>query len=134
MDTAIDIINPDKPDTAPKGIPIETILELRNKNLTLEQIGKIVGCTKQTVSQRLKDYEPTFQKIEHLKKHRADILTLKQGEILNALTEDEIKKASPQVKGMLFGILYDKERLERGQSTENISVFSRVVEAADSDD
>lgn len=123
----------DKPDTAPKGIPLESILELRNKNLTLEQIGKIVGCTKQTVSQRLKEYQPTFEKIEHLKKNRADVLTLKQSEILNSLTLSEIQKASPQVKGMLFGILYDKERLERGQSSNNISVLANLVHKAHED-
>lgn len=124
MDTDIEIQNSDRPDCAPKGIPLETILELRDKKLTLEQIGKIVGCTKQTVSQRLRDYQPTFDKIERFKKHRADFLTHKQAEILGSLTDRDIKDASLLQRTTAFGILYDKERLERNQSTENISIKS----------
>lgn len=122
-----------KPPTANKKIPIESILELREKGLTQEQTAKILGCSTPNISARLKQHTPIFEKIERFKRHRADILTLKQAEILNALSEDEIKKAPTQVKGMLLGIFYDKERIERGLSTQNISVFARVVEAACND-
>ena len=128
----LDLISP-KPPTANKNIPIESILELREKGLTLDQTAKILGCSPANVYARLKHHNPTFERIERFKRHRADILTLKQAEIINSLTEDEIKKAPAQVKGMLLGIFYDKERIERGLSTQNISVFSRVVEAACND-
>lgn len=116
--------NTDNSNRAPKGIPLETILELRDKKLTLEQIGKIVGCTKQTVSQRLREYQPVFDRIERFKKHRGDLLTWKQAEILNSLTERDLNNASLLQRTTAFGILYDKERLERGQSTENLSIKS----------
>lgn len=121
---AIETQNTDYSNRAPKGIPLETILELRDKKLTLEQIGKIVGCTKQTVSQRLKEYQPIFERIESFKKHRGDLLTWKQAEILNSLTERDLKDASLLQRTTAFGILYDKERLERNQSTENVSIKS----------
>lgn len=121
-------------DTAPKNIPIESILELRNKGLSLSQVGKVLGCSSVNVSNRLKQYQPTFERLEHFKKNTSDIFTLKLSEVINALTLDEIKKASPQVKGMLIGILYDKLRLEKGLSTQNISVFSRIVEQACTED
>jgi len=38
-----------------------------------------------------------------------------------SLTEADIKKMSARDRVLAFGILYDKERLERGQSTENIA-------------
>lgn len=109
---------------APKGIPIESILELRDKNLTQEQIAKILGCTKQTVNQRLKAYNPIFNQIESFKKHRGDALSYTQARILNSLTPADIKNASLLQRTTAFGILYDKERLERGQSTENLSIRS----------
>ena len=127
------MLNSPKPPTANKNIPIESILELREKGLTMEQTAKILDCTTANISKRLKQHTPIFERIERFKRHRADIFTLKQAEVINALTPDEIKKAPAQVKGMLLGILYDKERIERGLSTQNISVFSRVVEAACSD-
>lgn len=48
---------------------------------------------------------------------------------LQALTAEDIKKASPRDKAIIFGTLYDKERLERGQSTVNLaSIYSRALE------
>jgi hypothetical protein len=35
---------------------------------------------------------------------------------------------------MLLGVLYDKERLERGQSTSNQSIILRAIMAADEGD
>ena len=46
-----------------------------------------------------------------------------QSRILNNLTDDDIKKGSMLQKATAVGILYDKERLERGQSTENVATF-----------
>lgn len=120
----MDISAIDTIDRRTEPIPVETMLELRDKNLTYDQIGKILGISKQAVQQRLKQYSPIYQRIEQFKKHRGDILTWKQAEILNALTPAEIQKAPPAVKSMMFGIFYDKERLERNQSTENISIKS----------
>jgi len=42
--------------------------------------------------------------------------------LLNSLSEDDVKSASLLQRMTALGILYDKERLERGQSSVNISV------------
>ena len=42
--------------------------------------------------------------------------------MLNSLSEDDVKSASLLQRMTALGILYDKERLERGQSSVNISV------------
>ena len=43
---------------------------------------------------------------------------------------EDIKKASPRDKAIIFGTLYDKERLERGQSTVNLaSIYSQALES-----
>jgi hypothetical protein len=47
-----------------------------------------------------------------------------------ALSDDDIKKASARDKAIVFGTLYDKERLERGQSTVNLaSIYSQALES-----
>lgn len=109
-----------------KHIPIEKILELKKKDLTHEQIAELLGCARVNITQRLRPYNELLQNLDRFKNHRADIFALKQSQLLNAVTERDVKSASLLQKTTAFGILYDKERLERGQSTENISVKSIV--------
>jgi hypothetical protein len=52
---------------------------------------------------------------------RADVLAVHQMRLLEGLTDDSLKEVSPYQKVGMFGILYDKERLERGQSTANVA-------------
>ena len=74
-------------------------------------------------------------------KHRADILLYEQSDILRiqrdlrrCLSKTAIKKLSESEKvnwyrtlGADFTTKYDKERLERGKSTENVELLVRVI-------
>ena len=115
--------------SAVKGISIADILDLRRKELTLREIGKILGCTEGNVSRRLKEYEPTLVKLDRFKRHRADLLTLKQAEIMESLSPEKIEAASLLQATTAMAVLYDKERLERGQSTANIDIHGEVRQA-----
>ena len=113
-------------------IDLEKAIEMRLKGVSLEDIGKLFGVTKQAVHHKLKPYVDTDDiNVEIWKKRKADILAGKQAAVLSLLTQDDIKKASPKDKVVMFGILNDKERLERGQSTSNVSVLFRVAEEAE---
>jgi hypothetical protein len=73
--------------------------------------------------------------------NRAEILAAAQAAdlrlqdaIRETFTDDVVKTLSPgekaklfQVLGVDFGILYDKERLELGQSTENVSLLVKHI-------
>jgi hypothetical protein len=80
----------------------------------------------------LKDHAHVYRSlqpfIEHdtdgYAKNRVTLLRAKQLEILSAITPQKIEKASLQVLGMTYGILYDKERLELGKSTQVIDYTS----------
>ena len=109
-----------------KGIGIETMLELRDKNLNHGQIAQLLGCDRSNVSRRLAKYKPTFEKITGHKKHRADILTSVQARLLDSVTDEKINDCTVPQLTVAYGILYDKERLERGQSTQNMSVASLI--------
>ena len=117
------LTTPDKP------VPIETLIEYRKKGLTYQEIGNLVGRTKQTVQERLKPIIDDIDTIELHKKHRADILALQSRRILKSLTNDDIQKTPAGQRVMMYGILYDKERLERGESTANIASLHADIKA-----
>ena len=102
-------------DRSPKYIPLSDIHELiTGKGLTCEQAGKILGISKQAVWKRCKDNGILTQTaLKKYKANRADIIANKGEQLLKSLTEDEIKKIPPGSRVTAFGILYDKERLER---------------------
>jgi len=86
--------------------------------------------------------KPEIGAVEEFKKNRADVLariqaksldaqeriidTLDEG-ILSALTASQ-KSAMLIALNAQSGTLYDKERLERGQSVANISLLSRMID------
>jgi len=99
----------------PKGIPIATIIDyIENRNLSLTETAKLLDCTKSNIKQRLDHIGLKPGYLKTYKENKADILATYQYMILNSLTPDELKKASFSQKMMGYGILFDKERLERG--------------------
>ena len=106
--------------SAPKGIPLEKIIKLRAKGLSLEEIAGALGCSIANISIRLKDHMEDLDALNDFKEAKADTLALYQRKLINSLNTGDIQKASPYQRVGMFGILYDKERLERGQTTENI--------------
>lgn len=99
--------------------------------ITQTQLAKAVNVSKQAVSQMLQRYGINANLLESFKTNRADIMAGLQETVAASLTEDDIKKASVRDRTILFGTLYDKERLERGQSTSNQSLLFRIVEESD---
>lgn len=112
----------------PKGIPIEELIALKlgggvaGGELSIKEVARRLGVSHQVVSRRLRAVEGKITGVKHFKKHRADILAMKQSEIINGITEKEIEGASLQAKTAAFGVFFDRERLERGKSTENVLV------------
>ena len=112
-------------------IDLSQAINLRIKGLSYQEIADYFGVRKQSVHEALQPYAiQTAGSLEAFKQHRADILAGRQMECLQLLTADDIKKASPRDKAIIFGTLYDKERLERGQSTSNVSLLSRLIDEA----
>ncbi len=98
-----------------KHIPIEILIELHNKNNTEAEIGKIVNCSAGNVGNRLRKAG-----IKGLKLHinnRADILALNSKRILDEIGVKSLKKIPLRELTTSYGILYDKEALQRGEAT-----------------
>ena len=114
--------------TGPKNIPIETIIEHKQQGLTTREIGKLLDCDHSNIIRRLQRVSDQIDILPQYKRHRADILALKGREILSNITQDKLKTSSAYSLSLMYGILYDKERLERDQSTGNISL--RIADIA----
>jgi hypothetical protein len=59
--------------------------------------------------------------------NRAIVLQGLQHKILKSITDDDIKKTPTTQRLMAYGILYDKERLETGKSTQNVQGIYHLV-------
>lgn len=113
-------------------MPVDTsqALNLRlNHGLTYSQIGKIFGTTKQAIHNKIKNLIPPPE-TKSYQDHRADILSGLQLKLLSQIDPARLKKISIRDAVISAGVLYDKERLERGLSTQK-TVISCVIEAAD---
>lgn len=114
---------PNKSSSAPKYTPIADIFDLiAVKGLTYEEAGKILGMAKNSVWERCQRAGiPSKNTVARFKQHRADAFAAKQMMMIDTLTVDEIKeKMSPYQRIVGASILYDKERLERDKSTQNV--------------
>lgn len=104
-----------------KNISLEEMIDFSEKGLTHAQIGQMVGCSAANVTARFGKVGYTPERLKAYKLHRADIFTEKQRQIMDAISPAKLEKSTAyQLVGM-GGILYDKERLERGESTQNIA-------------
>ena len=119
--------------TANKGIPIEKIMEYRGRGLTIREIAKLVECSPSNVHARLQAIADDIDNLPLYRKHRADLLALKGKELYESMDAEAIAKASLSQRVVAFGILTDKERMERGETTHNIGIadFTRRISDID---
>ncbi len=115
--------------TGNRGSKAPTIIAIAQQHpeLTTEQIGKLAGCGHSNVVQTLKRYGIEKQATDDYIQNRAQVFAGLQERILNSVTDEDIKKTPAIQKITAASILYDKERLERGQSTDNIGVIGKII-------
>jgi DNA-binding Lrp family transcriptional regulator len=107
-------------------IDVGRALEYRLKNkLSYAEIGKQFGASAAAVHKRLQRFKSIIDDPEILDNYDVHIdkmLTSAQMKFLEGAVDSEaIKKASPYQNMTSFGIAFDKQRLVRGLSTNNVS-------------
>ncbi len=130
---------------SPYKLDVKKVQSLRRRGLSSREIAKHQGVAPSTVWRYLYRSGPDQVALEHFKANRADIFAEMQGKTLGVKTriieliekdiEDGVLNAlNPQAKAQYLNVLnnvqgtiYDKERLERGESTANISTVSRMI-------
>lgn len=112
---------PVKPDTHIKDIPIEAILDYRAKGLSHRDIARLLGCTRVNITNRLRSLVEYVDTIDTFKRHKGDILAVKQSILLDKITPEAVKECSVRDAVVSFGILYDKQALHEGRATSIVN-------------
>ncbi len=103
---------------------VQKLKELAKTNLTHEEIAKDLGLERSTVTKAIKRLGIECAEVEDFKKRRADVFASMQLDAIKAITPEKLEKSSAyQLYGMT-SLIYDKERLERGLSTDHIILYS----------
>ena len=109
------------PATGPKGINLAAILDYYAKGLKPTEIARLLNCNHANIHRRLARAAAELSEAKDYREHRADYFSVLQLRALKQVTSSALKKQSAAQNATIAAILYDKERLERGQSTSNIA-------------
>ena len=113
------------PDTA------KLVTDYVTKHLSPAELARIHHTTEQTVKHRLRRFFNTLgstQQVHAYRLHEGDILDAVRWRIVQLLSEPErLAKATVKDLAIVFGIMFDKARLLRGQSTQNISIRTDAI-------
>jgi hypothetical protein len=119
------------------------VKSLVDSGMPYRKVNEVTGVSLGLIGRIVKQFEADkglvewYQKnkLELLQKAQAENLALQQA-IRDTLTEDEIRKFTPDQKARWFGALgvdhgikFDKERLQAEMSTENISIVVQQIKA-----
>jgi cyanate lyase len=110
-------------------VPLADIIAYVNQGLTHQDIATLTGVSRSAITMRLLDSGYSRPRLNNFKTLRADLFAWKQSEIMDLLTVDCLKKAGARDLVLMAGILYDKERLERGQTTAIVATLHADLEA-----
>jgi len=95
---------------------IGEIIDLVKKGLNFSEISRVLGCSRQNVVQRFRKVEKEIKAGKRYQEHRADIFAIQQNRILNAISPEDLEKASLRDKVISVGVLFDKEKIETGKA------------------
>lgn len=124
-----------KPDKVVNRLDLSACLKDRyHHKMTYQQIADKYGVHKSAVYQKLQTFEAQLGDPEELAGFRdieADIQSAIKRKYSSHLLNCPTDKMSPKDAAMVYGIVYDKNRLQTGQSTSNQSVFFTIVSESD---
>ena len=132
---------PSKRKRTARKLDDEKVLALARAGVPAVDIAKHQGVERTTVWRFLQQHKDDLKSVDIYKANRADMLACLQGETLSlqkriiASFDDGVLSAlKPTEKtGLLMalnathGTTFDKERLERGQSTQNVSLIGKMM-------
>jgi len=112
-------------------IDLPKALEMHRKGISYADIAKYFNCSERAIHYAFQPYLKQQEDTEVFVSDRANILANLQRILLFSFTEADIKKMSAYQRIGMFSILYDKERLERNLSTENIDMHHKVSQLSE---
>jgi hypothetical protein len=113
-----------KPTNNPTAKQAKILATVTTKpGLTTREVAAICETDHSYVVQVMQRYGITNNNVHDYKANRADILAGMQHRLLASITDGDIQKSPLGSRVLAAAQLYDKERLERGQSTDNVNVL-----------
>ena len=118
---------------------IAKALTLRiQKHLSYRDIGKVLEVDHRTVFEGLRGFTSILEQPEligEFREHEAELLDGVRMELVRSLADDlRVKKGKGKLSGYqkvgMYGILFDKMRLLRNESTANVSNLTAIIQAA----
>lgn len=130
-----------RPQRSARKLDRKAALEQRARGLSNKEIAGLQDVATSTVRRFLDRMEPERAAVEEFKSGRADALARIQGKaldlqerLIDSIDDGVLQTLLPHQKnGLLvsvntvFGTAYDKERMERGKSTQNVGVLARIM-------
>lgn len=131
----------ERPQRSARKLDRKAALDQQARGLSNKEIAHLQGVATSTVRRFMERMAPEQAAVEEFKSGRADVLARIQGKsldlqerILDSMNDGVVDALTPHQKSGLLhslnaqaGTLYDKERLERGQSTSNLAVMGRIM-------
>jgi IS30 family transposase len=131
----------ERPQRSARKLDRKAALDQQARGLSTREIAQLQGVAASTVRRFMDRMKPEQAAVEEFKNGRADVLARIQGKslelqerILESIDDRLLNALTPHQKsGLLlstntvFGTTYDKERLERGKSTQNVGVVARIM-------
>ena len=106
------------------------VLNMHLRGLTGPEIGAKLGCSKQRIDQVLKPFRDIAKPpevIDAYEKNKAQLLSSAEMEFLESSLDRLRQNKDPlPARVMGFGVVFDKNRLTRGESTQNVSIHSAI--------
>jgi DNA invertase Pin-like site-specific DNA recombinase len=100
---------------------------LADAGSSYREIQRATDVSLGTISKVIREFESNKPLVEFYKKNRADLLALDQATYRSHITKEKLEKASAKDLELMRCMAYDKERLERGESTENVAVIYAAI-------
>jgi len=113
--------------------PVASLIAYLKNGMTPDEIAKCHGCSPAGVRGALRRNGVDIRALRHWQERKADVLSHVQMRIVGAMTTGKIEGASLRDQATTFNILHNAERLERGQSTSNVSLQALLENAAEMD-
>lgn len=100
---------------------------LADSGMPYRKIQEIIPVSLGQISNIIKEFESNRKLVEYYRRNRADLLAYDQIVYRSHITPEKLEKTSARDLEIMRGVTYDKERLERGESTENVSVIYQAI-------
>lgn len=98
------------------------VKSLVDAGMPYRKIQEITSVSLASITNIVKEFEANRELVEYYKKNRGDILAHDQILYRSYITPEKLEKASARDLETMRAIAFDKERLERGQTTENLGL------------